>query len=103
MNMLNQTGNVYRAVKSKVKSYVTNSDRLIGTYPCRISRSSVQTIKGSPNTVQQGQMRAYFNTDADVRDGDRLECDGRDYNIMFVYKPNNHHLEVDLSIVERDV
>lgn len=103
MNHLYQTGNIYRTSKQKSKSYITSQDILVGTYSCRISRSSVITIKNAPNTVQQGQMRAYFNIIADVRDGDRLECDGRNYNIMFVYKPGNHHIEADIKLAERDM
>lgn len=103
MNMLYQTGNIYRTTKQKAKSYITSSDTLVGSYPCRISRSSVVAVKNAPNTTQQGQLRAYFNIDADVLDGDRLECDGRDYNIMFVYKPGNHHIEAELSLIGRDL
>lgn len=101
MNYLYQKAYIYRAVDSKLNNIpfiTTTKDTLIDVYDCRISRSSVQTIKGEPNITIKAQLRAYFNIDSDIRNGDRLECDGSQYNIIFVYKPGNHHIEADLEM-----
>lgn len=69
--------------------------------PCRISRKSSSFLfAGQGNLVTNTQMRCYLEVDVNIKKGAVIEVDGQKYNAGLVYKPNNHHTEVDISIYE---
>lgn len=69
----------------------------IKTYPCRIARKSgaYPYNSGAANTLEL-EFRCYFEIDAVIASGATIEVDGEKYKAGLVYKPMNHHTEVDL-------
>lgn len=111
-NLLNQIckvkrANVFKGKERSNKFYIDlYEDEEVGTYPCRIIRKSPASSAEQVNSTVQGTMRAYFRVDADVKEGDIIECDeyyNYTFKTLFVYKPNSHHIEADLEIVPKDV
>ncbi|WP_194190326.1 hypothetical protein [Clostridium chrysemydis] len=111
-SLLNQVCTVKRAnifgAKNHSKKYYVDlyEDEIVGTYPCRIVRKSAKTSSNQVESTVQGTMRAYFNNEADVEEGDIIECSEYSqytFNVLFVYNPGFHHKEVDLEIVPKSV
>lgn len=111
-NLLNQIckikrANIFESKKRSNKFYIDlYEDEEVGTYPCRIISKSPTTSAKQVNSMVQGTMKAYFNIEADIKTGDIVECDEYykyTFKVLFVYKPNNHHIEADLEIVPKDV
>lgn len=50
------------------------------------------------------QFRAYAQAGADVRSDDRLEIDGKTYNVIFAADAagRGHHVELDLELVDEN-
>ena len=69
----------------------------VTTYPCRISRKTGANVQdsGAKNDLTL-QFRCYFEIDADIKSGASIEIDGVKYKAGLVYKPMNHHVEIDL-------
>lgn len=111
-SLLNQVCTVKRAnvfgAKNGSKQYYVDlyEDEIVGSYLCRIVRKSPTTSSNQVNSTVQGTMRAYFNNEADVEEGDIIEnceCFPYTFRILFVYNPGFHHKEVDLEIVPKSV
>lgn len=70
----------------------------------RISRTSITTKEGI-NKQTSGSFRLYCSITEDVIPGDRIHDVLNDINYLveFVYKPNNHHIEADLTIARKDI
>lgn len=66
-------------------------------YPCRISRRTGANAfdSGAKNDLTL-QFRCYFEIDVDIQSGASIEIDGVKYKAGLVYKPMNHHVEIDL-------
>ena len=82
------------------------NDEVIGTYPCRLTRKSPSLADQQVNSTKTGTMRLYLNMDADIKEGDLIEVEDYShytFRAEFVYKPNNHHIEVELEIMPGDV
>lgn len=96
---LNQIAKVYSIETSYDNKYNRpESIEIIKEYPCRLSRKN----NAYPNASNGGiivveQMRAYFEIDADIKKGMTIEIEGTKYKAGMPYKPNNHHLEVDMN------
>lgn len=97
--LLYQTASIYRASSTipTGKSYTLSGESLIGSYPCRISRQSGSSSEGQPQTTVTSYMRGYMSMGADIKEGDKLVCEEKAYRVTLVYKPNNHHIELDLT------
>lgn len=67
------------------------------TYQCRISRKTGAYAEdsGAKNDLTL-QFRCYFEIDVDIKSGASIEIDGVNYKAGLVYKPMNHHVEIDL-------
>ena len=70
-------------------------------YACRIARKSGAYINGSnaPSTTDN-RFRAYFEIDAIIEEGNTIIVDNIKYRAGLVYKPLNHHTEVDISVLQ---
>lgn len=100
LNHLYQICKVYRSLATNVpgKSYVDKTTLFVGEYACRLSRQSGTQFKiGQPQTTLVPYMRMYLDYAADIKEGDQVEVDKRKFRVLFVYAPNNHHLEVELQ------
>ena len=107
-NLLYQQCTVKRANTEGTGSLYIDlyNDEVIGTYPCRLTRKSPTLADRQVNSVKTGTMRLYLNMDVDVKEGDLIEVEDYSqytFRVNFVYKPNNHHIEVDLDIVQGEV
>ena len=107
-NLLYQVCTVKRSnIETNDKPYIdVYNDTVIGTYPCRLMRSSPSLVKQQANSIKTGTMRLYLDMGADIKEGDLIEVEDYSYytfRASFVYKPNNHHIEVDLEIMPGDV
>ena len=69
-------------------------------YACRIARKSGTYLNSSnaPSTTDN-KFRAYFEVDAVIEEGNTIIVDNIKYRAGLVYKPLNHHLEVDISLI----
>lgn len=67
------------------------------TYPCRMVRKSgaYPYDSGAANTLNL-EFRCYFEIDAEIASGASIEVEGVKYKAGLVYKPMNHHIEIDL-------
>lgn len=93
-NMLPQTCKIYRNVNDESKSYVTSDEQLIGEYACYISTpKSIRQMQSSPENIVSADLEVLMNLPADIKPGDRLECDGESYSVGFVHKPANRHIQ----------
>lgn len=67
-------------------------------YPCRVTRkSNGYLVLQDPKNQTQSNFRGYFEIDADISSGDLIVVDDMKYKVGLVYKPMNHHIEVDLT------
>lgn len=67
----------------------------VGSYPCRLSRKSIQATQAMPERQTVEVYMLYLPPYADVQAGDIAEVPGvGSYNLSVPYKPGNHHIEV---------
>lgn len=72
---------------------------IVKEFPCRVARTSKAfPIITSSNTAINPQLRAYFEIDADIKEGSVIHVEDMKYIVGFIYKPMNHHIECDVSI-----
>ena len=97
-NMLPQLCLIFRTVVDESQSFVSTSEIQVGEYPCYISQKrSGSQEQGNPQHTVSANMEVLMNLPADIRPGDRLECEGIDYIVGLVYKPANRHIQADIS------
>ena len=96
-SMLCQTCRIHRTVTDETKSYVTTSEVPIGEYPCYISqKQTALQVQSDTQHWVSADLQAFLNLPADIRQGDRLECEGTFYTVGLVYKPANRHIQADI-------
>lgn len=105
--LYNQEINIYRiggsASTTNPFSTTKKTEQPITTIKGRISRKSTIVSSDGVNKVAIGSFRLYCDVDSDVIKGDRVQDEeGTNYLVDFVYKPNKHHLEADLTLVRKD-
>lgn len=99
---LSQNATVISMTYSTDNKY--NRPELIETstdYACRVARKSGAYINDSnaPSTTDN-RFRAYFEIDAVIEEGNTIIVDNIKYRAGLVYRPLNHHLEVDISVLQ---
>lgn len=95
---LYQIATVTRTVTTYDNKY-NRPENTISTieYPCRITRKGNGYLYiQDPKSQVQSNFRGYFEIDADIKTGDLLIVDNIKYKAGLIYKPMNHHIEVDL-------
>lgn len=104
--LFNQLLQVYRVSSNAINNpFVTNpiNDLPISKIMGRISRKSIVQSLGDVNKQATGTFRLYCDITEDIIKGDRIkDMDNNNYLVDFVYKPNNHHIEADLTLVRED-
>lgn len=104
--LYNQLLQVYRVSSNAINNpFVTNpiNDLPISKIMGRISRKSIVQSLGDVNKQATGAFRLYCDITEDIIKGDRIkDMDNNNYLVDFVYKPNNHHIEADLTLVRED-
>lgn len=103
----NQDIEIYRVKPQKVNnpfiSTPTIEDLPISIIKGRISRKSTIVSLGDVSKQANGTFRLYCDITEDVIKGDRIrDIDGNNYLVDYVYKPNSHHIEADLTLVRVD-
>lgn len=69
-------------------------------YPCRLTRKSSSYIYNTESHKEISiNFRGYFEIDTEIKTGDAIYVDNEKYLVGLVYKPMNHHIEVELSII----
>lgn len=71
-------------------------------YPCMVAKKgksySGYVSNFGPNTGTQIDMRAFFEIDADIKQGDSIMVNGEHFIAGLIYRPMNHHIEVDMRL-----
>ena len=70
----------------------------IKEYKCRVARkSNAYGYNGPGNISLSSQLRCYLEVDVDIKTGMTIEIEGIKYKAGLVYRPNNHHTEIDIN------
>lgn len=96
-NMLTQKGRIYRFVEDNTKSFVQHNEAFIAEYDCYVARKSDTQVQTDAANNIITDMEVYMNLPADIKSGDRFECDGESFTVGYVYKPLNRHIQADLK------
>jgi hypothetical protein len=86
---------------STIKDTVTHqAKKVTDTFPafkCRLGRTTGTIIQGQPNATLIKQARLYImDINANIKSGDIATIGTSVYEVQEPYKPNKHHIEVDL-------
>lgn len=71
-------------------------------FNCRLGRASGNLTQATPQGVLIQQQRIYIpNTSVDIKSGDIANINNiTKYIVGNIYKPNRHHIEVDVTFKE---
>jgi SPP1 family predicted phage head-tail adaptor len=76
--------------------------QLMAKYPCTFTRKNDSYEQESPNATIKAGYLLYGESIMDIRPGDLLEIDDVKYTASMLYKPRNHHTEVEITL-KKDV
>lgn len=101
LELMDSTFTVVRT--ETIKNPITNvveGEREVnyGPYDCRLGRTTGSYIKTNPQGTIERQQILYTVIDADIKEGDIASINGESYIVGNVYRPNNHHIEADVTI-----
>jgi hypothetical protein len=70
---------------------------VVGEYACRLSRKSIRATQQDPDNRMAAVMMLYLPSTADIAAGDLVETGGATYKASPPYRPDGHHLEVQVE------
>lgn len=99
MGMYNNKFTVTRTevIKNTVTHLAEKKPITYGPYPCRTGKCSGNYISSQPMGKLIQNLKLYTIVSANVKSGDIIDIDGTKYIVENPYKPNNHHLECDIT------
>jgi hypothetical protein len=69
----------------------------MGTYQCRIGKTTGTYVQGHPQALGVTAPRLYTVAEADIKKGDIVIVDGAKYYVKNAYKPGGNHTECDIE------